>query len=138
MGNNGLARALDTILGFLPRPPVFARNIYAETLLEDFFVSAVASVLAIRLYLQVTGFPQFGFGPLHITHMVWGGLLMLIALVILLAFLDHRTKVIAEVLGGIGFEAFIDELGKFITRDNDYFFQPTVALIYAIFVLKLL
>jgi len=135
MAKNGLARALDSILGFLTRSPVFVRSVYAEILLEDFFVSAVASVLAIRFYLHVTGFPQLGVGPLHIAHMLWGGFLMLIALVILLAFLDHRAKVIAAVLGGIGFGAFIDELGKFITRDNDYFFQPTVALIYVIFVL---
>ncbi len=135
MVKNGLARALDNILGFLTRPPVFVRSVYAETLLENFFVSAVASVLALRFYLHVTGFPQLGFGLLHIAHMLWGGLLMLTALVILLAFLDHRAKVIAAVLGGIGFGAFIDELGKFITRDNDYFFQPTVALIYVIFVL---
>ncbi len=60
---------------------------------------------------------------------------MLGALIILLAFLDHRAKVIAAILGGVGFGAFIDELGKFITRDNDYFFQPAVALIYVIFVL---
>jgi len=135
MAKNGLARALDNILGFLTRSPVFVRSAYAETLLEDFFVSAVASVLAIRFYLHVTGFPQLGVGPFHIAHMLWGGLLMLIALVILLAFLDHRAKVIAAVLGGVGFGAFIDELGKFITKDNDYFFQPTVALIYVIFVL---
>ena len=135
MAKSGLARTLDNILGFLPRPPVFVRSVYAETLLEDFFVSAVASVLALRFYLHVTGFPQLGFGMLHVAHVLWGGLLMLIALVILLAFLDHRAKVIAAVLGGIGFGAFIDELGKFITRDNDYFFQPTVALIYVIFTL---
>ncbi|MFC1926947.1 hypothetical protein ACFLWV_04280 [Chloroflexota bacterium] len=135
MAKNVLDRALDNILGFLTRLPVFVRSVYAETLLEDFFVSAVASILAIRFYLQVTGFPQIGGGQLHIAHMLWGGLFMLIALVILLAFLDHRAKVIAAVLGGIGFGAFIDELGKFITSDNDYFFQPTVALIYVIFVL---
>ena len=135
MVKNGLARALDGILAFMTRPPVFVRSVYAETLLEDFFVSAVASVLAIRFYLRITGFPQLGFGPLHIAHMLWGGFLMLIALVTLLAFLDSGAKVIAAVLGGIGFGAFIDELGKFITRDNDYFFQPAVALIYVIFVL---
>jgi hypothetical protein len=114
---------------------MFVRSVYAETLLEDFFVSAVASVLVIRLYLHATGFPQLGSGTLHIAHILWGGLFMLIALIVLLAFLDHRVKIIAAVLGGIGFGTFIDELGKFITRDNDYFFQPTVALIYVIFVL---
>jgi len=132
---NGLAKALDNISAFLTLPPVFVSSVYAEALLEDFFISAVASVVGIRFYLHVTGFPQLGFGTLHIAHMLWGGLLMLVALVMLLAFLDHRTKVIASVLGGIGFGAFIDELGKFITRDNDYFFQPAVTLIYVIFVL---
>lgn len=134
MAGSGLHRALDNKSGFVPRPLVFLRSIYSETLLEDFFVSAVASVLALRFYLQVTGFPQLGFGTLHISHILWGGLLMLIALVVLLAFLDRRAKAIAAVLGGVGFGVFIDELGKFITKDNDYLFQPTVALIYVIFV----
>lgn len=60
---------------------------------------------------------------------------MLIAIMILLSFLNKGALNVASILGGIGFGAFIDELGKFITRDNNYFFQPTVALIYIIFVL---
>lgn len=60
---------------------------------------------------------------------------MLIAIIILLSFLSKGALNAASILGGIGFGAFIDELGKFITRDNNYFFQPTVALIYIIFVL---
>ena len=135
MVKNGSSRVSNKIPSFLTSIPMFVRNVYAETLLEDFFVSAVASVLAIRFYLYIAGFPQLSFGPFHIAHMLWGGFLMLIALVILLSFLNHHMKVVAAVVGGIGFGAFIDELGKFVTRDNDYFFQPTVALIYIIFVL---
>lgn len=60
---------------------------------------------------------------------------MLIALIMLLTFLDHSVKDVAAVVGGVGFGAFIDEIGKLITSDNDYFFQPAVALIYIVFVL---
>lgn len=103
--------------------------------MERFVVSAVVAVLLIRAYLTVTGFPQIGGHGLHIAHMLFGGLGMLIALVASLIFLGPRTRVFAAIVGGAGFGAFIDELGKFITSDNDYFYQPTVALIYVIFAL---
>jgi hypothetical protein len=135
MSKNSLSKALDNFSRLLAGQPLFVRSIYAETLLEDFFVSAIAALLAIRLYLSVTGYPQLSIGPLHIAHMIWGGFFMLVALAMLLSFLNHRAQVIAAVLGGIGFGAFIDELGKFITRDNNYFFQPAVAVIYVVFVL---
>ncbi|MBI2868623.1 MAG: hypothetical protein HYX96_02210 [Chloroflexi bacterium] len=114
---------------------IFIRSVYAESLLEDFFVAAVTSVVGIRLYLHLTGFPQIAPGGLHIAHVLFGGVFMLAALVILLSFLNRSAKELGAVLGGIGFGAFIDELGKFITRDNDYFYEPAVALIYITFVL---
>ncbi len=70
--------------------------------------------------------------------MLWGGLLMLAALVTVLAFLGTWPRRIAAVLGGLGFGTFIDELGKFVTSDNDYFFKPTVGLLYVLFVLLFL
>lgn len=114
---------------------LFVRSIYSEMLLEDFFVSAIASLLIIRLFLSLTGYPTLGGEDFHIAHMLFGGLFMLIAMIILLGFSNHAAHEIGAGIGGIGFGTFIDELGKFITNDNNYFYQPAVALIYVIFVL---
>ncbi|MDD5556593.1 MAG: hypothetical protein PHN82_04990 [bacterium] len=112
----------------------FFRNIDFDDLLERFFVAAVLAILGIRFFLHLTGYPQLGGRGLHIAHMLWGGLMMLAAIVLLLVTLDRGTRRFAALLGGLGFGTFIDELGKFITSDNDYFFKPTVALIYIIFI----
>lgn len=111
------------------------RSVDAGSYLESFIVSAVAAVIGIRVFLELTGYPQLGGAGLHIAHMLWGGLLMAVALFIVLTLVGQSPKQFAAVLGGIGFGTFIDELGKFITSDNDYFYQPTMALIYVIFIL---
>ncbi|HEY3078587.1 MAG TPA: hypothetical protein VGM69_01645 [Chloroflexota bacterium] len=111
-----------------------ARDADAGTYLQAFLVAAVASVLLTRLYLEMTGYPRLGGGRLHIAHLLWGGLLMLLAQVLLLALLGKRAKRAAAFVGGAGFGLFVDELGKFVTADNDYFFEPAVALIYVVFV----
>ncbi|HSW58300.1 MAG TPA: hypothetical protein VLH15_07850 [Dehalococcoidales bacterium] len=113
----------------------FARSIYGEDLLENFLISAVGAVLLVRLFLHLTDYPQLGGAGLHIAHMLWGGLLMLVGLFLTLGFLSHPSHEWAAVLGGVGFGVFIDEMGKFITSDNNYFFQPAVAIIYVTFVL---
>jgi len=104
-------------------------------MLEMMLVYAVATVLCIRAFLALTGYPQLGGGGLHIAHMLWGGLGMLVSIAILLSFWNPAMRELAASIGGIGFGFFIDELGKFITSDNNYFFQPTIALIYMVFVL---
>lgn len=113
---------------------VHLRNADAGELVEDFLIAAVAAILGLRVVLHLTGYPRLAPGTLHIAHMLPGGLLMLVALILLLGYLGSSVKHVAAVVGGAGYGTFIDELGKFVTRDNDYFFEPTAALIYVIFV----
>lgn len=110
------------------------RRLDMGPLLDVFLISAVSCVIVIRVTLHLTGYPQLGNDSLHIAHMLWGGLGMLLAVVVLIAFPVRLATQFAALVGGLGFGAFIDELGKFITQDNDYFFQPTIGLIYLLFV----
>lgn len=110
------------------------RNADLGLLHETFFIAAVTTILCIRTQLWLTNYPQLGGHGLHIAHLLWGGLLMVIALAILLTLLGRRARWPAALIGGIGFAFFIDELGKFITADNNYFFKPAAGLIYLVFI----
>ncbi len=115
--------------------PLFVRNLQAGQLRETFLVSAVASLLLVRFFLSLTGFPRLGGGGLHIAHMLWGGGLLVTSVLFLLAYVGQRIRRIAAIVGGLGFGLFIDELGKYITSDNNYFYRPTIAMIYVVFIL---
>ena len=111
------------------------RRIEAWNYLEIFLISAILALLLIRLFLKCAHYPQLGGARFHIAHMLWGGLLMMAAIVAFFSFMGRQILKVASVLGGLGFGTFIDEIGKFLTHDNNYFFQPSIALIYFIFVL---
>jgi hypothetical protein len=108
-------------------------------LLDVFLVSARGTVFVIGVVLEATGYARLGSGGRHIAHLLWGGRGMLVAINLPLRFLWSTTRLIAATVGGAGFGAFVDELGKFVTADNNYFFKPTAAaLVYALFVILVL
>lgn len=103
-------------------------------LAETFLVSAVVTVIIIRAYLSATGYPQLGGSGLHIAHVLWGGLLMLVGIFTMLLRLGRPALRLGAFVAGVGFGFFIDEIGKFVTSDVNYFFEPAIAMIYVIFV----
>ncbi len=107
-------------------------------LVQSFIVIAIVTILITRAYLAATGYPQVGGGSLHIAHALWGGALLVIALMSLFLFLGRRTVHAAVLIGGIGFGLFLDEVGKFVTKTNDYFFAPAVSIMYVVIVLLVL
>ena len=121
-----------------PAPARTLRNFDAGRHMESFLAAAVAAVLLLRFSLSLAGYPQLGGSHLHVGHMLWGGLLMTASILLLLSYLDRGSVELAAILGGLGFGTFIDEVGKFVTRDNDYFFRPSIAVIYVTFILVFL
>jgi hypothetical protein len=113
---------------------LLVRRVTAMHDFEIFFVSAVATILLVRAILAATGWPQLGGGKIHFAHLMWGGIGMLIAFILFMAMQGRLWGQLATLSAGIGFGLFLDELGKFITSDNDYFFQPAVAIMYVLFV----
>ena len=118
------------------RAPV--RREKAQTYILVSLVSFAGTVVFTRLFLEITGYPQIGGGDLHIAHVLWGGLILFMAALFPLIFANQWALTASSLLSGIGIGLFIDEVGKFITRDYNYFFPPAAPIIYAFFLLIVL
>jgi len=118
------------------RKPVKRQS--AEHYLLLILLSFAASVTLTRFFLQLTGYPQLGGGGLHIAHVLWGGLLLFIASLAPLILANRWIYTTGAILAGVGVGLFIDEVGKFITQNNNYFYPPAAPIIYTFFLLTVL
>jgi len=101
-------------------------------------ISFAASVIFTRFFLMATGYPQLGNETLHIAHVLYGGVLLYVGGLLPLIYANRWAYTWSSVLTGIGVGLFIDEVGKFITQSNDYFFPAAAPIIYAFFLISVL
>jgi len=101
-------------------------------------VSCALTIALTRLFLALTGYPQIGNSTFHIAHALWGGLFLLAAGIVALVVQNRGAALAVALLTGIGFGLFVDEVGKFITQRNDYFFPLAAPIIYGCLVVILL
>lgn len=104
--------------------------------LDTFLVCAASGVVINRAILIVLGYPQIGSrkpGGIHISHSIYGGFAMMVALTFAIAFLGPSTRWVVAIIGGFGFGWYVDELGKYVSNAG-YLFRPALSLIYIVFV----
>ena len=110
----------------------------SSQLMMIILVSSALTVALTRLFLVLTGYPQIGNSTFHLAHALWGGLALFLAGTTVLALQNRGAALVGALLTGIGFGLFVDEVGKFITQRNDYFFPLAAPIIYASLLLILL
>ncbi|TME32587.1 MAG: hypothetical protein E6I62_05680, partial [Chloroflexi bacterium] len=121
-----------------PRPASRRRPVRREGAEHYLFLTLISfagTVIATRTFLDLTGYPRIGGGELHIAHALFGGLFLFVASLLPLVLAGRSVYRASAVLGGIGIGLFIDEVGKLITSQNNYFYPAAAPIIYATFVL---
>ena len=118
--------------------PLGARRDGAERFLVLTIAAFAVTVAGVRWYLDLAGYPTIGGGDLHVAHVLWGGLALFIAALLPLLYVGRRSLLLSALLAGVGAGLFIDEVGKFLTTTNDYFFAPAAPIIYGSILLLIL
>jgi hypothetical protein len=121
---------------FKDRSPVHRRRASDYVLIT--LISFAVSVSGTRFFLELTGYPQLGSGDLHIAHVLWGGLFLFISALLPLIFINDWIYSVSALIAGFGVGLFIDEVGKFITQNNNYFYPSAAPIIYVFFLLTVL
>jgi hypothetical protein len=119
-------------------PLVGVRRDHGARYLLVTIVAFAITVIGTRVFLDLSGYPKVGGGGLHVAHLLWGGLLLVVALLLVQLMVGQRVLLLSALAGGIGVGLFIDEVGKFLTETNDYFFAPAAPIIYGSILLLVL
>lgn len=112
--------------------PRLIRRTRAPHLVMNVLISFGATVLLVRLFLELTGYPRLGNDSLHIAHMLYGGIALAAACLLMVIYASPTAYRIGAILTGVGLGLFFDEVGKFITANNDYFYKPAAPIIYLV------
>jgi hypothetical protein len=110
----------------------------AERYIQLSVLGLAASISLTRFILEATGYPQLGNETLHIAHCLYGGVILYIGCLIPLIYTNKWAFTLSGILSGAGMGLFIDEVGKFMTANNDYFFPAAAPIIYGFFLLTVL
>ena len=110
----------------------------AERYLQFTLLSFAASISVTRLVLELTGYPRLGGETLHVAHVLYGGVILYASSPLPLIYANRWAYTLGSVLSGVGAGLFIDEVGTFVTRTNDYFFPAAAPIIYAFFLFTVL
>ncbi len=105
----------------------------APQLLQNVIMSFGLTVVAIRLFLEFSPLQTVIVGNFHVAHMLYGGAALFAALLMVLIYQNSRVLNVASWLAGIGFGFFIDEIGKYVSLNNDYYYKLAAPLIYVSF-----
>jgi hypothetical protein len=112
--------------------PTLIRRASAPQLVLNVLIAFGATVLIVRVFLDLTGYPRLGNSTLHIAHLLDGGIVLTAACLLMLIYASPTTQRVGSILTGIGLGLFFDEVGKFITTNNDYFYKPAAPIIYLV------
>lgn len=129
-------RRLNKLNPFKDRTPVQRRRAAGYLLIT--LISFAVSVSGTRLFLEITGYPQLGSGGIHIAHVLWGGLFLFVSALLPLILVNEWAFTLSAAIAGFGIGLFIDEVGKFITQNNDYFHPTAAPIVYVFFLFTVL
>jgi len=97
---------------------------------QNVIIFFVAAFVSTRIILIILDYPKISPGNLHIAHILWGGLILFAAAMLILLYRNKSLLYVSSALIGLGWALFVDEIGKTITPDNNYFYEPALPLIY--------